>query len=69
MIPFSPAYRAARTALHIKCTLVHTHTLALMDSGPEHTAKVFHNTISVRESRIELVGEKTKENEQMKERE
>lgn len=75
MIPFSPAYRAARTALHIKRALA--HTLALMDSGPEHTAKVFHNTISARESRIELVGEKkeeemierTKENEQMKERE
>lgn len=58
MIPFSPAYRAARTALHIKRSLTHTYTQALMDSGPEHTAKVFHNTISARESRIELVGEK-----------
>lgn len=39
-------------------TRTRTHTLALIDSGPEHTAKVFHNTVSARESRIELVGEK-----------
>ncbi len=49
---------SADSTTHQTLTNTHTHTLAPMDSGPEHTAKVFHNTISARESRIELVGEK-----------